>query len=331
MFVFTAIIVTHGREELLSKCLDSLRPGFPDWQLILLGNGEVLSTELRAKARLLTDHVVFLEAEGKLAPGKARNRALREASGDWIFFIDDDALVLPGYWEIVLPLLKEEKIDVLGGPDEAVEGMNALATALAMSLSSPFCTGRTCGRHKPLGTKLRPADDQILTSCNLWVRRSAIGTVLFPEDYLRGEETRFLQQLAAEQRRLFYHPRLRVGHHRRTRLLQLLRPTFYAGYYRSRMMKEGAGRGNGAFWLPPVFVLLHLIVLIDGPLFLYLARMYVSIILFASIAAGTKAKRSGLIPLVAFLHYFIVFIYGLGFFFERALPRRRSDPPAKSV
>ncbi len=331
MFVFTAIIVTHGREELLLKCLDSLRPGFNDWQLILLGNGDALSAELREKARLLTDHVVFLDVETRLPPGKARNVALGQALGDWIFFIDDDALVLPGYWDVVLPLLKEEKIDVLGGPDAAVSGMNPVGAALAIALSSPFCTGRTSARHKALGAKLRPADDDILTSCNLWVRRSALATVSFPEDYLRGEETLFLQNLAADHRRLFYHPRLRVGHHRRSKLGHLLRPTFFAGFYRSRLMKEGPGKGNGAFWLPAVFVLLHFIAFLDAPLFWYLARMYVSIILFASVAAGLQTKRPALIPLVTFLHYFVVFVYGLGFLFERSWPRRRRDPSGTSV
>ncbi len=331
MFVFTAIIVTHGREELLSKCLDSLRPGIHDWQLILLGNGDVLSVELREKARQLTDHVVFLEVAEKLPPGKARNFALGEAQGEWIFFIDDDALVLPGYWDVLLPLLQDDKIEVLGGPDAAVSGMNPVGAALAIALSSPFCTGTTSARHKAHGTKLRPADDEMLTSCNLWVRRSALATVSFPEDYLRGEETFFLQKLAADHRRLFYHPRLRVGHHRRSKLGQLLRPTFYAGFYRSRLMKEAPGRVNGAFWLPAVFVLLHLIALLDAPLFLYLARMYVSIVLFASVGPAIEAKRPALIPLVAFLHYFVVFVYGVGFLFDRTAPRRRRDRPGTSV
>jgi glycosyltransferase involved in cell wall biosynthesis len=331
VFVFTAIIVTHGREELLSKCLDSLRPVINNWQLILLENGDALSAELRDKARLLTDHVVFLDVAAKMQPGKARNLAMGQALGEWIFFIDDDALVIPGYWDTVLPLLKEEKIDVLGGPDAPVSGMNPLGAALAIALSSPFCTGRTSARHKAQGIKLRPANDEMLTSCNLWVRRSALGTVSFPEDYLRGEETLFLQRLAAEHRGLFYHPRLRVGHHRRSKLAQLLRPTFYAGFYRSRLMKEGPGKGNGAFWLPAIFVLLHLILFLDVPTFLYLARMYVSIILFASVAAGIEAKRPGLIPLVAFLHYFVVFVYGLGFLFELTATRRRGDRSRTSV
>jgi hypothetical protein len=45
---FSVIIVTHGREELLSKCLDSLRPGVDDWQLVLVANGKELSEKIPA-------------------------------------------------------------------------------------------------------------------------------------------------------------------------------------------------------------------------------------------------------------------------------------------
>jgi succinoglycan biosynthesis protein ExoA len=305
------------------KCLGSLVPGIADWQLVLLGNGEALSPAIREKARGLTEHVVFLETAAPLAPGAARNLALREAQGEWLFFIDDDAVVLPGYWEVLFPLLAEEKVDVLGGPDAPAAGMNALGTALALALASPFCTGTTYARHRAIGIQLRSADEQRLTSCNLWVRRSALASASFPEDYLRGEETLFLQRLAAAKRRLFYHPRLRVGHHRRAKLRQLLRPTFYAGFYRSRLLREKLRPGAGAFWLPAVFVLLHLLFFVDAAAFWYLARMYVGLILFVAVGVGTQAKRPGLIPLIAFLHYFVVFMYGVGFLVERAAPRRR--------
>jgi hypothetical protein len=36
---FSVVIVTHGREDLLMKCLDSLQPGIENWQLIIFWNG----------------------------------------------------------------------------------------------------------------------------------------------------------------------------------------------------------------------------------------------------------------------------------------------------
>ncbi len=314
---FSVLIVTHGREELLMKCLDSLHPGVENWQLILLANGKELPPEILQKAGSLTAHFTHLKSETQLSPGSARNFALQSVQGDWIYFLDDDAFVREGYWEKVLPLLEDPKIDVLGGPDSPAKGMNALSLSLALALSSPFCTGATFSRHKSFGTKLQHADEEKLTSCNLWVRKSALGNVTFPEDYIRAEETLFLQRLKKEGRGFFYHPKLVVGHFRRSKFKELWKPSFYAGFFRSKLMKENLKKGNEAFWLPSVFVLLHLLIFIEPASFWYLARMYVSIILLVSMGLAMRVKRFWLFPLIAFLHYFIVFMYGIGFLSER--------------
>lgn len=317
MVSFSVLIVTHGREELLMKCLNSLTPPTENWQLIMVANGKDLTPELLAKAESLTKNFTHLQSDIQMMPGKARNVAMESVEGEWIYFLDDDAFVLPGYWDIVLPLLTDSKIDVLGGPDSPAQGMSSLSLALALTLSSPFCTGATFSRHKSFGDKLQKADEEKLTSCNLWVRTSSLDGVHFPEDYIRAEETVFLQKLKGLDRGLFYHPRLKVAHFRRSRFSQLWRPTFYAGFYRSKLMKEKLKKGNEAFWLPSVFVVLHIFLFLQPVVFWYLARMYSSIILFMSLAIAMKAKRFLLFPLIAFLHYFVVFMYGVGFIAER--------------
>ncbi len=317
MVSFSVLIVTHGREELLMKCLNSLTPPTDNWQLIILANGKDLTRELLAKAESLTKHFTHLQSDIQMMPGKARNVAMEAVEGEWIYFLDDDAFILPGYWDIVLPLLNDSRIDVLGGPDSPASGMSNLSLSLALTLSSPFCTGATFSRHKSVGNKLQKADEEKLTSCNLWVRTSSLDGVHFPEDYIRAEETVFLQKLKGLDRGLFYHPRLKVAHFRRSRFAQLWRPTFYAGYYRSKLMKEKLKKGNDAFWLPGLFVILHMFLFLQPLVFWYLARMYASIILFMSLGIAMKAKRFSLFPLIAFLHYFVVFMYGVGFIAER--------------
>jgi glycosyltransferase involved in cell wall biosynthesis len=314
---FSVIIVTHGREELLLKCLDSLQSGIENQELIILANGKDLSAEIINRAQSLTKKFILLQTDEIFTPGKARNTAMSAVTSEWIFFLDDDASILPGYWEIALPLLSESKIDVFGGPDAPAGGMNALALSLALTLSSPFCTGATFSRHKSFGHKLLSADEEKLTSCNLWVRRQCLDGVTFPEDYFRAEETLFLQRLKKNGRGLFYHPRLKVAHYRRSKFSELWRPSFYAGFFRSRLMREKLKKGNEAFYLPSLFVLLHLFIFIDPMIYWYLVRLYASIILLFSMGLAMKIHRVRLFPLIAFLHYFIVFMYGLGFLSER--------------
>jgi len=314
---FSVLIITHGREELLLKCLDSLRPQVEKWQLIIVANGLPVSEKVLTLAHSLTSEVDILQLEAKENPGKSRNEGIKLARHEWVYFIDDDAYVYPRYFETVMPILGQSRIDVLGGPDSPAKGMDHFSEALAITLASPFCTGQTFNRHNKKGKELISANEEILTSCNLWVRTQLLREVQFPEDYLRTEETALLLDLQKKGARMFYHPALVVAHHRRKDLASLLRPTFQAGYYRSKVLKDKSVRGGALFWLPSLFVVLHFLIFISPAFFLVLARIYVGLIVMMSLNLAARRQKIGLFGTIAMLHYFIVFVYGLGFLSHR--------------
>lgn len=317
MVSFSVLIITHGREELLLKCLDSLRPQGATWQLVIVANGIPVSDGVVTKAKALTSEVDILSLAERERPGKSRNLGIELVRHEWTFLIDDDAYAYPRYFETALPLLQQEGIDVLGGPDAPAKGMDYFSQALALTLTSPFCTGPTFGRHQRKGTQLVPATEEMLTSCNLWIRTSLLRAHPFPEDYKRTEETALLLDLQKLGAHLFYHPALQVGHHRRKTLKSLWHPTFYAGFYRSKVLKEKSPGKEWIFWMPSLFVLLHLTLFFSLPLFLILARIYLTLVVMMGLNLGARYRRLSLFPAIAFLHHFIVFVYGLGFLSHR--------------
>jgi glycosyltransferase involved in cell wall biosynthesis len=312
---FSVLIITHGREELLSKCLESLRPNIP-FELVLFANGLSLSDEFLKKLETFPGTVKISASSIQLSPGEARNKAFLETSGEWVHLIDDDSYWQKGYWEICAKHLADPKIEVLGGPDGPASPASYFQESVSIALSSPVCTGLTFARHKGLGKSLIPATEEKLTSCNLWLRRGLLEKHSFPEDFRRAEETFFLQELQKENRRMFYHPLMKVGHFRRKSLSDLIRPTIGAGYWRSRLLRKH--RGDGAmFYLPSAFVLLHLIFFMNPKLGIELAQIYVFVVLFISMGLSSRGSRFFHFPMVAFLHYFIVSLYGIGFLLER--------------
>lgn len=317
MVSFSVLIITHGREELLLKCLDSLRPPLEKWQLVIVANGLDISDKVLSLARELCPEVEVLQLESKLTPGMARNEGIKLIKYEWTYLIDDDAYVYPQYFEKALPLLEQSRIDVLGGPDTAAKGMDHFSEALALALSSPFCTGKTFGRHRRKGRELIEANEEILTSCNLWIRSQLLHEVKFPEDYLRTEETALLIDLGKKGAHMYYHPELVVGHHRRKNFKSLFWPTFFAGYYRSKVLRDKKVKGALLFWAPALFVFLHFIVFIDLQTFWFLTRTYVGLIVLMSLNLASRRHKVGLFPYTALLHYFIVFVYGLGFISNR--------------
>lgn len=288
MTLFTILIISHGQQELLRKCLASL-PARDDVQVII---------------KVIDDN---------MTPGMARNIALNEAQGQWIFFLNEDSYVGPHYWDPLIPLLGDLKVDVVGGPVLTAAEVSAVARSLGLALASPFCTGTTFARYQPLGKKLVVADEEKLSVANLWVRRELLNEVKFPEYYLRGEEILLLQELKAKGAGVFYHPKLIIYQFYEMRPWEFL----WEGFYRSRLMKKKQGAGQEVYWLPALFVLLHLLILIDPALFWTLARLYGGIIFFVGLGLSMRSKRPWLFPLVAIMHYLVVFSYGVGFILER--------------
>ncbi len=297
------------------KCLESLRQGLP-FELVLFANGLSFSESFQQYLSTYPAAVQIGSSDEQLSPGAARNKAMLLTTGDWVHLIDDDSYWTAGYWDSVKDLLSDPHFEVIGGPDGPARPMSYFQESVAIALSSPLCTGVTFARHQGLGRSLVPATEEKLTSCNLWIRRDILMDHPFSEDFKSAEENFLLRALEKENRRMFYHPRLKVGHFRRKTLGSLFRPTLGAGYWRSRLLKSFKGSGH-MFWLPSLFVLLHLIVLVNPGIFFELAKAYVLIVLFVSMGLSSRRNSFFHFPLVAFLHYLIVFLYGTGFLLER--------------
>lgn len=296
---FTVLIISQGNEELLRKCIDSVRPNLADGELLIVGNGAPVPASCREGARII-------ESTERLTPGAARNLGLQHITTEWVFFCGEATSVRASSWKFLAEFLENPKVDGVGGP---LRGKSAMSIAL----SSPFCTGTTFSRYRGLGGKAVLADEEKLTIQNLWLRRSALDAHRFPEDYLHGEELLLLQELRRQGGQFLYHPKL-VSFYQSQ---EGVRDFFWEGFYRSRLMKLSLSVGQEAFWLPAVFVLLQLALFLHPASFLALAELYWGIILFVSLGLCVRERRIWLFPYVAILHYIIVLFYGLGFLVER--------------
>lgn len=96
----SAIVPVYNTEKLVGRCIESvLAQSFPDWELILVDDGSrdgslnVLREYEKKDTRLKVIH------QENAGPGIARNRGIKEATGDYIVFIDSDDVIKPEYFE----------------------------------------------------------------------------------------------------------------------------------------------------------------------------------------------------------------------------------------
>jgi glycosyltransferase involved in cell wall biosynthesis len=112
------VICTFNRAELLDHCLracSELQSDPEVFEVLVIDNRSTDATPQICQNWM--GNVVGLRCvrEEKQGLSHARNRGIKEAQSDWIYFIDDDAKVAPDFIERALVCIEEVKPLVFGG------------------------------------------------------------------------------------------------------------------------------------------------------------------------------------------------------------------------
>lgn len=116
----SVVVCTYNREDLITGCLDSLADQTADpssFEVLVIDNNSTDNTNhlVRNYLRLSNMRLISEPMQGL---SHARNRGLREAKGDYVAYLDDDARAEPHYIENILKLLDQfsDSVDCYGGP-----------------------------------------------------------------------------------------------------------------------------------------------------------------------------------------------------------------------
>jgi CDP-glycerol glycerophosphotransferase len=110
----SVVVPVYGVAEYLPECLDTVLAGDFDIEVIAVddaspdGSGKILDDRAAADPRL---RVVHLDRNG--GQGHARNLALEQATGEYVWFVDGDDALANGALAAVTAGLAESKPDVL--------------------------------------------------------------------------------------------------------------------------------------------------------------------------------------------------------------------------
>ncbi|MCI8293472.1 MAG: glycosyltransferase family 2 protein [Hespellia sp.] len=88
----SVIITTHNTEKYVAKCLDSIiSQTLPDIEILIIDDVSVDSTPAIAQEYSKKyDNIHFYQLKSSCGPGGARNKALQNAHGKYVAFIDSD-------------------------------------------------------------------------------------------------------------------------------------------------------------------------------------------------------------------------------------------------
>lgn len=191
---------------------------------------------------------------GKVRPAEKRNLGIREAKGEIIAFIDDDAYPDARWLEKAIANFADESVGAVGGPALTPPNDGWRERIGGLVYENPLVSGNYRYRYRATGLK-RDIDDY--PSCNLFVRKSVLDAIGgYRTDFWPGEDTLLCRDIVAAGYRIVYDPECVVYHHRRAvfgpHLRQLARYAFHRGYFAKRFPANSL---RLSYFVPTFFVL----------------------------------------------------------------------------
>jgi len=249
---------------------------------------------------------------------KNRNSGIREAKGEIIGFVDDDAMVEKDWLRKADEFFgKYPEIDIVGGPQLTPPDDSTFGYVSGIALASII--GGACIRNRyKKGILNLNSDERELTTANVFCKKEVFNKAFFNPDFWPGEDTLFFNELVKKGVKLAYYPELYIYHRRRRNPGELFKQIFRYGYARPAIDSiKKTKRTFFLFVIPSAFFLY----LVFSPLLtmwniLYLLPLtfYITIIFAISFTILMKEKsHTKKLLLLPFVFLIIHISYGLGF------------------
>ncbi len=216
----SAVICTYNRYDFLEKAIGSLGvQTLPasDFEILIIDNSPDFVMSEKVKENY--EHIESLKYIIEKTPGlsNARNVATDIAEGEFIAFLDDDAIATPQWLEKILEAIKEfgDEVDVIGGRIDPIwekPRPQGLGDELLGNVSV-VDWGGVCREASEkewfaganITFRVKALQEHGGFSTNLG--RKGSGAIL-----LSNEESDLMEKIRASSRKLVYQPEARVDH-----------------------------------------------------------------------------------------------------------------------
>jgi GT2 family glycosyltransferase len=209
-------ICTHNRKDYLQQCLEALIPQLVQGKsmLAVVDNHSSDGTKEYVQSLARDNHLIRYHYEPQQGLSHARNTAWKEATFEWIFYLDDDCLPPAGIIDAALQLIDEFKsLDAIGGP------ITPLFTDKVPDwLPSGF------GHFSMPYHDVTPIDKGFIRGGCFMIKKAVLESLdgFNPELGVRGKELQYGEEIELQERMrkvgfsIGYSPSLRTDHFVRT-------------------------------------------------------------------------------------------------------------------
>jgi glycosyltransferase involved in cell wall biosynthesis len=231
--LISVCICTYNRRELLAQCLHSLgrlidpRPRH-DLEILVIDNNSTDDTASLVKGLVPTFpfkiRYVFEAQQGISA---ARNRAVNEADGDYLGFLDDECIVEPNWLAIAIGDIEAFQPSIIGGPYTGAFLPGDRPRWFRIEYGNAYFLSHEY--EKGFQKKFRAS------SGNMFVRRDVFDSVQFDAAMgPKGNEVKPGEEMDLQERYLGAHPAERVFYEPAISVRHFIRPEKLLLSYRAK-------------------------------------------------------------------------------------------------
>jgi len=205
----SVVVCTFNGARTLGRCLEGLaQVDYPDFEVIVVDDG---STD--ASADIAREHACRLVSTDNRGLGSARNTGMREASGEIVAYLDDDAHPDPHWLRYLVATLEDGRFAGVGGPNLPPAHDGPVARCVAEAPGGPI--------HVLLSDR----EAEHLPGCNMAFRRTALESLagFDPQFRVAGDDVDICWRLLEAGHRLGFSPAAVVWHSRRPSVRAYLR------------------------------------------------------------------------------------------------------------
>jgi len=204
------------------------------------------------------DQMEVLVARGR-QPAIQRNRAIQEARGEIVYFLDDDAGPEPHVLRQAVETFGDASVQMVGGPNLCPPTAPFLEQVFAVVLASWIAFGPSRARYARVGKK-RPSSEKELILCNLLARRAALLELGgFDESLYPNEENALMDELQKRGGKLIYDPDVIACRRPRPSLRAFVKMLMTYGRGRAEQFRLHPTPGSALNFVPPLFVVFLLL------------------------------------------------------------------------
>jgi len=218
------------------------------------GQAEIKSVEAAKRLDYPPEKLEIIVARGK-QPAIQRNRAVRDATGEIIYYLDDDAQPVPDALRRAVEHFRDPQVQMVGGPNLCPSDAPFLEQVFAVVLSSWLAFGPSRARYDRVG-QVRATNEKELILCNLLARRAVmLAPSGFDESLYPNEENALMDQLQRRGAKLIYDPDIAAYRRPRPTLRAFCKMLMTYGRGRTEQFRLHPTFGSAMNFVPPLFVL----------------------------------------------------------------------------